>query len=118
MPGTGRPRRLRSITRNSAHGPRWSPIAASALARARSADQKRKAVRNFKHRGPRRVKRILARVGDDRLGSFHDLAGFSDGCGHLAEIFARMIEVVSSRGYLLPGEIDAAALGARHRAGA
>src|SRR5262245_5760034 len=35
------------------------------FARARIADQKRKAIRNFRRRGPRRVKRIMARVPTD-----------------------------------------------------
>ena len=43
------------------------------FARARIADQKRKAVRNFRRRGPRRVKSILARLDDDRLRAFHEL---------------------------------------------
>jgi hypothetical protein len=76
------------------------------FARARIADQRRKAVRNFKRRGPRRVKRIVARIPKDRLGSFQALAGFSDGCRHLARILAGSIEFVSSRGYLLAEEID------------
>src|SRR4029077_15938320 len=50
------------------------------FARARIADQRRKAGRNFRRRGPRRVKRTLARIPADRLGAFNDLAGFSDGC--------------------------------------
>jgi hypothetical protein len=78
------------------------------FARARIADQKRKAVRNFRRRGPRRVKRILARIPKDRLGSVHALAGFSDGCRKLASILAGSIEFVSSRGYLHPAEIDTA----------
>jgi hypothetical protein len=77
------------------------------FARARIADQKRRAVRNFQRRGPRRVKRILARITEDRLGAVQALAEFSDGCRHLASILARSIEVVSSRGYLLPELIDA-----------
>jgi hypothetical protein len=76
------------------------------FARARIADQKRRAVRNFQRRGPRRVKSILARVANDRLGSIHDLASFSDGCRHLVEILAGSIAVVSARGDLLPEEID------------
>jgi hypothetical protein len=78
------------------------------FARARITDQRRKAVRNFKRRGPRRVKRIVARIPKDRLGSFHALARFSDACRHLARILAGSIEFVSSRGYLLPEEIDTA----------
>jgi hypothetical protein len=78
------------------------------FARARIADQKRKAVRNFQRRGPRRVKMIMARIPKDRLGSVSDLAGFSDGCRKLASILAGSIEFVSSRGYLLPEEIDTA----------
>jgi hypothetical protein len=78
------------------------------FARARIADQKRKAVRNFQRRGPRRVKSIMARIPKDRLGSVSDLAGFSDGCRKLASILAGSIEFVSSRGYLLPEEIDTA----------
>jgi hypothetical protein len=78
------------------------------FARARITDQKRKAVRNFKRRGPRRVQRIVARIPKDRLGSVHALAQFSDGCRHLACILAGSIEFVSSRGYLLPEEIDTA----------
>ena len=68
------------------------------FARARITDQKRKAVRNFKRRGPRRVKRILARITEDRLGAVQALAEFSDGCRHLASILARSIEVVTSLG--------------------
>src|SRR5271167_2213312 len=78
------------------------------FARARIADQKRRAVRNFQRRGPRRVKSILARIPLDRLGSVQALAEFSDGCCKLASILAGSIEFVSSRGYLLPGEIDTA----------
>jgi hypothetical protein len=78
------------------------------FARARIADQKRKAVRNFQRRGPRRVKRIMARIPKDRLGSVNALAQFSDGCRRLASILAGSIEFVSSRGFLLPAEIDTA----------
>jgi hypothetical protein len=78
------------------------------FARARIADQKRKAVRNFQRRGPRRVKSIMARIPLDRLGSVQALAEFSDGCRKLASILAGSIEFVSSRGYLLPEEIDTA----------
>jgi hypothetical protein len=74
--------------------------------KARIADQKRKAVRNFRRRGPRRVKDILARIAKGRLECINDLASFSDGCLHLAEILASSIRRVSSQGYLLPGEID------------
>ena len=76
------------------------------FARARIAEQKRKAVRNFRRRGPRRVKSIMARIPLDRLGSVQALAEFSDGCRKLASILAGSIEFVSSRGYLLPEEID------------
>jgi hypothetical protein len=79
---------------------------AERFARARIADQKRKAVRNFRRRGPRRLKRILARPPIDRLGSFDDLACFSDGCDHLAAILDGAIEMLSSRGYLIPEAIE------------
>src|SRR5262249_39374788 len=78
------------------------------FARARLTHQQRKAVRNVKRRGRWRVKRIVARIPRDRLGSVHALAQFSDGCRHLACILAGSIEFVSSRGYLLPEEIDTA----------
>jgi hypothetical protein len=76
--------------------------------RARIADQKRRAVRNFQRRGPRRVKSILARLAKDRLRAIKELASFSDGCLHLAGILAASIRRVSSQGYLLPEEIDGA----------
>jgi hypothetical protein len=76
------------------------------FARARIADQKRKAVRNFRRRGPRRLKRILARVRQDRVAAFNDLASFSDGCDHLAAVLDGAIDVLSSRGYLVPEAID------------
>jgi hypothetical protein len=78
------------------------------FARARIADQKRRAVRNFQRRGPRRVKRILARITEDRLGAIQALAEFSDGCRELARLLAGSIELLSSRGYLLPAEIEGA----------
>jgi hypothetical protein len=77
------------------------------FAKARIADQKRKAERNFQRRGPRRVKSILARIPQDRLGSLQALMEFSDGCQELVSALAGAIEVLSSRGYLLPAEIDA-----------
>jgi hypothetical protein len=50
----------------------------------------------------------MARIPRDRLGSVQALAGFSDGCRKLASVLAGSIEFVSSRGYLLPEEIDTA----------
>jgi hypothetical protein len=79
---------------------------AERFARARIADQKRKAVRNFQRRGPRRLKGILARVRQDRVAAFNDLASFSDGCDHLAAVLDGAIKVLSSRGYLVPEAID------------
>ena len=76
------------------------------FARARIADQKRQAVRNFRRRGPRRVKSIIARIPQDRLGAVQALAEFSDGCRKLASLLAESIGFVSSRGHLLPEEID------------
>jgi hypothetical protein len=74
--------------------------------RARIADQKRKAIRNFRRRGPRRLKRVLARVRQDRVAAFNDLASFSDSCGHLAAVLDGAVDVLSSRGYLVPEAID------------
>jgi hypothetical protein len=71
--------------------------------KARIADQKRKAVRNFRRRGPRRVKSVMARIPLDRLGSFQALAEFSDGCQKLASVLAGSIEIGSPRGYPMFG---------------
>jgi hypothetical protein len=73
---------------------------------ARIERQKADVPRNWRRRRKRRLDKAVKRMDEDHLGTYYELASFSDGCRELAYVFRETVDCVRSRGYLLAEELE------------
>jgi hypothetical protein len=76
--------------------------------RAELKRQRRNTQRNWERRRQRKVNAAVKRGYQDRLGSLAELASFAHGCRVLVQDFQAALRGLTSRGYLLPREIELA----------